>query len=79
MRRAIMATVLGTIALFIALFTVSRSASAEDIDDYRWHNSYAFYPWSPSWDPYRSNCRVVDFYTTNRWGTDVTVHRRICD
>lgn len=63
----------------LALFAISGSASADDIDDYRWHNSRGLYPWSPSWDPGRSNCRVVELRTTNRWGTDVTIHRRVCD
>jgi hypothetical protein len=24
------------------------------------------------------NCRIVEIQTTNRWGTDVTVHRLVC-
>ncbi len=75
MKLAIIATVSGT----IALFGVSGPISAQDINDYRWHNSQGLYPWSPSWDPRRFNCRVVDIHTTNRWGTDVTIHRRVCD
>jgi|SRR5215471_1547498 len=67
MQRALIATVLGT----IALFAVSGSASADDIDDYRVHNSWQ-YPRGP-------NCRVVEVHTTNRWGNDVTIHRRVCD
>jgi hypothetical protein len=70
-----LATALGT----IALFDLSVSALADDIQDYRWYNSQRLYPWNPSWNAGRSNCRVVEVHTTNRWGTDVTVHRRICD
>jgi len=61
----------------VALVGISGPASAQDMDDYRWHNSRGLYPWSPSGD--RSNCRTVDVQTTNRWGTDLTIHRRICD
>ena len=75
MTRAMIAAAVGAVALFGG----SGSTSAEDMNDYRWHNSRGLYPWSPSWDPSRSNCRVVDIQTTNRWGTDVTVHRRVCD
>jgi hypothetical protein len=75
MRRAITAIALGA----VALFGLGGPASAQDIDDYRWHNSRGLYPWSPSWDPSRSNCRVVDVRTTNRWGTEMTIHRRVCD
>jgi len=48
-----------------ALFSVSRPAPARatDIDDYRADPGY---------------CRVVEIHTTNRWGTDVTIRRRIC-
>lgn len=51
----------------IALVTVaeSTSAPATDIDDYRWDHA-------------RSDCRVVETHTTNRWGDDVTVRRRVC-
>ena len=75
MNRAIIALALAA----AALFGVAASTSAEDLNDYRWHNSLGLYPWSPSWDPFRSNCRIVDVPTTNRWGTDVTIHRRVCD
>jgi len=72
MRRPIIGLTLGA----LALFGVSGPAFAQDIDDYRWHNSRGLYPWSPS---SQSNCRVVDIRTTNRWGTDLTIHRRVCD
>jgi hypothetical protein len=51
----------------IALFTVAESTSgrATDIDDYRWNHD-------------RSDCRVIETHTTNRWGEDVTVRRRVC-
>jgi hypothetical protein len=51
----------------IALATVARStaARATDIDDYRWNHD-------------RADCRVVETHTTNRWGDDVTVRRRVC-
>ncbi len=67
------------VSVTIALFSVSGSALAQDINDYRWHNSQGLYPWSPSWDPQRFNCRVVDIRSTNRWGTNMTIHRRVCD
>jgi hypothetical protein len=64
----------------VALFSVSGLASAQDtMNDYRWHSSQGLYPWSPSWDPRRHNCRVVEVRTMNRWGTDLVIHRRICD
>ena len=43
----------------------SPKARATDIDDYRWDHD-------------RPNCRVVETRTTNRWGDDVTIRRRIC-
>jgi hypothetical protein len=51
----------------IALVTVAKSipAGATDIDDYRWNHD-------------RADCRVVETHTTNRWGDDVTVRRRVC-
>ena len=67
MKRTLIATALGT----IALLAVSGSASADDMDDYRVHNSRA--------DARGLNCRVVDVHTTNRWGSDVIIHRRVCD
>jgi len=45
--------------------TGSPAAWATDIDDYRW-------------DHVRADCPVVEIHTTNRWGEDVTVRRRIC-
>jgi len=72
MRRAITAAAFAA----IALAGMSGPIAAQDIYDYNWHNSRGLYPWSPS---SRSNCRVVDIQTTNRWGTDMTVHRRVCD
>jgi hypothetical protein len=58
----------GAVALgAIALFAVGQSTSARatDIDDYRWNHD-------------RPDCRVIETRTTNRWGEDVTVRRRIC-
>jgi hypothetical protein len=51
----------------IALFTVAESTSARatDIDDYRWNHD-------------RTNCRVIETRTTNRWGDDVTIRRLVC-
>jgi hypothetical protein len=63
----------------VALTGACGSSLAQDMDDYRWHNSRGLYPWSPSGDPSLSNCRIVDIQTTNRWGTDLTIHRRVCD
>ena len=40
-------------------------AGATDIDDYRWTHDLG-------------GCRVVETQMTNRWGTDVTVRRRVC-
>jgi hypothetical protein len=54
---------LGAITLFAA--TESTSVRATDIDDYRWNHD-------------RSDCRVIETRTTNRWGEDVTVRRRVC-
>jgi hypothetical protein len=62
----------------IALLNLPGTAPADDVNDYRWHNTQGLYPWSPSWDPYRSQCRVVDVRTTNRWGTVVTIRQRVC-
>lgn len=55
-------------ALAVALFGLfgPTSVRATDMEDYRW-------------DPDRSNCRIVEFHTTNRWGDDVTIRRRVCD
>jgi hypothetical protein len=75
MRRLIAAAAFAAIALAGAC----GSSSAQDMDDYRWHNSRGLYPWTPSGDPSLSNCRIVDIQTTNRWGTDLTIHRRVCD
>jgi hypothetical protein len=72
-------TLIATVLTAIALFAVSGSASADDMSDYRWHNSRGLYPWSPSWSAGPLNCRVVEFHTTNRWGNDVIIHRRVCD
>jgi hypothetical protein len=57
------AAALGTLALLSV--AGSPAARATDIDDYRW-------------DHVRADCRVVETHTTNRWGDDVTVRRRIC-
>ena len=88
MKLAITAT-LGVIALFSvsgpaspfsqATRTVlSGPASAQDMNDYRWHNLRGQYPWNPGWDPRGYNCRIVDVRTTNRFGTEVTIHQRVC-
>ena len=61
-RTAVMA--LGAIALFAVAGSTS-SARATDIDDYRWNHD-------------RADCRVIETRTTNRWGEDVTVRRRVC-
>jgi hypothetical protein len=52
----------------IALVTVAESTSARatDIDDYRWDHDRA------------ADCRVIETRTTNRWGDDVTIRRRVC-
>jgi hypothetical protein len=60
--------VLATAALgTLALLNVAGppGARATDIDNYRWDHD-------------RADCRVVETHTTNRWGVDVTVRRRIC-
>jgi hypothetical protein len=44
----------------------SPGARATDVDDYRWDHD-------------RADCRFVETHTTNRWGDDVTVRRRVCD
>jgi hypothetical protein len=53
-----------------ALFAIAGSspARAAYVDDYRWDQQY-FAP---------SECRVIETRTTNRWGEDVTVRRRVC-
>ncbi len=63
MKMAITAAALATVALFAV--TGSAPAQATDIDDYRWDHD-------------RSDCRVVEVHTTNRWGDDVTITRRVC-
>ena len=75
MKFSIIATALATIALFGA----SGAVFADQLNDYSWHNSLGLYPWNPNWDPNRFNCRVVNVRTTNRWGNDVTISRRVCD
>jgi len=57
------AAALGTLGLLSV--AGSPAAWATDIDDYRW-------------DHVRADCPVVEIHTTNRWGEDVTVRRRIC-
>lgn len=61
------------IAIASALFAAvavsnmgSSSASAADMVDFRT-------------DHFAANCRVVEITTTNRWGTEVTTQRRVCD
>jgi hypothetical protein len=43
----------------------STSARATDVDVYRT-------------DHQRGDCRVVETTTTNRWGDEVTIRRRVC-
>lgn len=43
----------------------SPGARATDVDDYRWDHD-------------RADCRFVETHAINRWGTDVTVRRRVC-
>jgi hypothetical protein len=43
----------------------SNPVAATDVDNYRWDHN-------------RSDCRVVETRTSNRWGEDVTVRRRVC-
>jgi hypothetical protein len=64
MRIATTAAALAAIALSSG--SGAGSARATDIDDYRWDHD-------------RTNCRVVETHTTNRWGDDVTIRHRICD
>jgi hypothetical protein len=61
---ALTSAALGAVALFSA--SGSAPARAADFDDYRW-------------DHVRADCRVVETRSTNRWGEDVTTHRRVCD
>lgn len=63
MRIAMTAAALGSLALLSV--AGPPMARATDLDDYRWDHD-------------RPNCRVVETRTTNRWGDDVTVRRRIC-
>ena len=58
-----LASALGAVAIFAV--SASTPARATDIDDYRWDHDQA-------------NCRVVETRTTNRWGEDVTIRRRVC-
>jgi hypothetical protein len=57
------AAALGTLALLSV--AGSPAAWATDIDDYRW-------------DLFRDDWAAIEIHTTNRWGDDVTVRRRIC-
>ena len=41
------------------------SVQATDIDVYRTDHG-------------RTDCRVVETRTTNRWGDEVTIHQRVC-
>ena len=63
MRIAMTAATLGILALLGV--AGSPMARATDIGDYRWDHG-------------RPDCRVVETHTTNRWGDDVTIRRRIC-
>jgi hypothetical protein len=57
--------IMGLWAVALLTGAVSTFARATDIDDYRWNHD-------------RVDCRVIETHTTNRWGDDVTVRRRIC-
>ena len=57
------AVALGAIALFAS--AGPPAARATDVDDYRWDHD-------------RADCRVIETHTTNRWGDDVTIRRRLC-
>jgi hypothetical protein len=63
MRMAMIAAALAT----VGLLGVARSTAvlATDIDSYRWDHD-------------RPNCRVIETRSTNRWGEDVTIRRRVC-
>ena len=78
MKIAITATLSAAIALFSA--SGSSSAHATDLNDYRWnHRPVTMGPVPrPSYaDP--SDCREVEIHTTNRWGNDLVIHRRVCN
>ena len=65
MKLAITAAAACTALLFSTL--TSLPSRAADVDNYRW-------------TPQRSTvCRVVETHATNRWGTDVTTRRRVCE
>jgi hypothetical protein len=64
MRIAITAAALAAIAPFAV--SQPTPARATDIDDFRWDHDRA------------ADCRVIETHTTNRWGDDVTVRRRVC-
>ncbi len=55
--------------VFLAAVAVSTlgpaPANAADMDDFRWDHD-------------RGDCRVIEIQTTNRWGTDITIRRRVC-
>jgi hypothetical protein len=57
------AVALGAITLLAA--AQPTSSRATDIDDYRANH-------------YRTDCRIVETHTTNRWGDDVTVRHLVC-
>jgi hypothetical protein len=59
------AAALGAVALLG--ISGSSSARANDIDVYRWDHDSRF------------DCRVIETRTTNRWGEDVTIRRRVCN
>ena len=63
MRLTITCAALGMLAL-IGL-AGSKPAGATDVDNYRWNHN-------------RSDCRMVETRTTNRWGDDVTIRRLVC-
>jgi len=63
MKLAIATTLFATLAVFNAGSTVVHAA---DMVDYRANHDQA-------------GCRVVEVQATNRWGTDVTIRRIVCN
>ncbi len=63
MKVAMAAALLCTVALFG--FGGASPAGATDMDSYRQDHDRGF-------------CPEVEIHRTNRWGDDVTIHRRVC-
>jgi hypothetical protein len=63
MKLVITAMVLAAVALVGA--SAPTPAHATDMTDFRWDHD-------------RGDCRLVEIRSINRWGDDVTVHRRVC-